>query len=309
MKRFDESPSWITYQRILEKEFDLRLDFTPQEQRINVRGHMLRYDEWLPATWPAGTVILVHGAGGNGRILAPFAEIFAAQGWRVIAPDLPGFGLTEPAPSFRWEYAEWPAVIVDLAARQSGPVALMGLSMGGLTAFLAAQQSDAVEAVIATTLLDLSDPKIFALAARWRWLGSFSGWSMRVLPWIMDQVWLPLRLVTPLNLMTANKRLRAYFNTDPMLGNSWKPVRFFRTLHQYELPALNLRCPFLLVHPGADEWTPVDLSLPLYEKIQSDKQLLVLSNGSHAPIEQPALEELRMAMTDFLKAKLPVHSS
>jgi len=36
------------------------------------------------------TVILVHGAGGYGRMFAPLAQRLAVAGHEVLAPDLPG---------------------------------------------------------------------------------------------------------------------------------------------------------------------------------------------------------------------------
>ena len=53
----------------------------------------------------------------------------------MLAPDLPGYGLTMPAAGYRGEYAEWLAVLAQIADAEPGPVVMMGLSMGGLTAF------------------------------------------------------------------------------------------------------------------------------------------------------------------------------
>ena len=89
----------------------------------------------------------------TGVSLPPFAEPIAKHGWRVFAPDLPGFGLTVPAPpGFDWDYAEWPKVVAEIANAQSAPVVLMGLSLGGMTAVFAAQQAGNVAGVIRNDL-------------------------------------------------------------------------------------------------------------------------------------------------------------
>lgn len=300
MQTFSNLASWSTYRRIVADEFGLDLEIEPTEHCCPVRGHRLRVDEW-PAAGPSrGTVLLVHGGGGNGRILAPLAEPIARHGWRVLAPDLPGFGLTEPAPDFGWDYAEWPEVVAELADAQQGPVVLVGLSLGGLTAVFGAQKSGGVAGVIATTLLDANVAEYFAQAARWRWLGKLSIVGMSLAPWLLDRIRLPLWSAAPLAAMSANPRVQAYFSNDPLIGASWKPLKFFRTLHAYAPPTLKLVCPLLLVHPGADSWTPTAISLATLERIDASKSFVELSNGSHLPLEQPAYRELCEQVTAFL---------
>ncbi len=300
MDTFDNSKSWSQYRRLLKEEFGIDLSMEPTERWIDVRGHHLRVDEWHPQTPSKGTLVLVHGGGGNGRILAPFAEPAAALGWKVVAPDLPGYGLTKTARSFKWDYAEWPAVVAEIVRSEDDPTALMGLSMGGMTAVLAAQIARTVRGVIATTLLDASDPKAFASAARWTWLGHISVLAMNTVPWIFDRLVLPLSLVAPFKAMSSNRRMQRYFAKDHLIGASWKPVRFLRTLHQYPVSSYTLNCPLVLIHPGRDEWTPLELSLETFDKIESRKRLVELSNGAHLPLEQPAYDELKNEMADCL---------
>jgi alpha-beta hydrolase superfamily lysophospholipase len=301
MQIFSEIGSWPTYRTILAEEFGIVLHTTPAEHCMTVRGHEVRIDEWAASGPCCGTVILVHGGGGNGRILAPFAEPVAALGWRVLAPDLPGFGLTRPSPAFDWDYAEWPRVIAALADAQTGPVVLLGASIGGLTAVFAAQQSNNVAGVVATTLLDASVDQNFIKVARWPWLGRISLLSMALVPALVDRIRLPLRLAAPLGTMSANKRMARYFTDDPLIGASWKPVRFFRTMREFTPPSLKLDCPLLLVHPGADAWTPTPISVATFDRFEARKQFVELSNGSHLPVEQPAYRELSEQVARFLQ--------
>lgn len=300
MQTFASLPFWSNYRRILAEEFGLHLQAEPAERRVLVRGHRLRIDHWATEGTPKGTVVLVHGGGGNGRILAPFAEPIAQHGWQVLAPDLPGFGLSEPSPRFDWDYAEWPAVISAIADAQSGPVVLMGASLGGMAAVFGAQQSEQVAGVVATTLLDLSVEENFIQVARWPWLGRLSLFGINRAPDLLDRLRIPLRLATPLAMMSANRRMQHYFATDPLIGASWKPIKFFRTVHACKPRSLRLNCPLLLVHPGADVWTPTELSLSVFGQMDAEKVFVELSNGSHLPVEQPAYRELAEHVTTFL---------
>ena len=302
MQTFSELDSWPTYRAILAEEFGIRLQVDPAEHMVPIRGHKVRIDEWAASGERRGTVILVHGGGGNGRILAPFAEPIAALGWRVLAPDLPGFGLTRPASTFDWDYAEWPQVIAAMTKAEAGPVVLMGASLGGLTAVFAAQQSKNVAAVVATTLLDASVDQHFIKVARWPWLGRTSLLGMAIAPALVDRIRLPLRLAAPLNAMSENRRMAQYFASDPLIGASWKPIRFFRTMRDFTARSLKLDCPVLLVHPGADAWTPTRMSLVAFDRLEARKQFLELSNGSHLPVEQPAYSELNVQVASFLVA-------
>ena len=126
MKRYETSESWRRYRTLLAERAGLAPEAEAEEQEALVRGHRLHLDHWRPAATPRGTVILVHGGGGNGRVLAPFARLATEAGWEAVAPDLPGYGLTRPAADFRGDYGEWPAVVAELAARMPGPVVLAG---------------------------------------------------------------------------------------------------------------------------------------------------------------------------------------
>ena len=312
------SPSWIRYRRLLAEQFDLHVASEPVEVGITVRGHCLHVDHWpardaapRPAdaliTQAKGTVLLVHGAGGHGRILAPLGEFVATLGWQALAPDLPGYGLTRAAPHFRWDYAEWPAVVAELASQCDGPVVLLGMSVGGLTAVYAAQQAPNVSGVIATTLLDMNDRDSFLRAARWRWFARLSLVGFRLMPTAVDRISLPLCWVAPMRAMSSDARLGDYFASDALLGKRHVPARMYRTMHMHRTDAIHMRCPLLLVHPGADSWTPTALSRSTFERMHGDKRFRELSNGSHMPAEVPARDELQETIADFLAAISSVH--
>ena len=302
MKNYNASASWSRYRTILDGQFDIQLRHEPVETSRSIRGHAIHVDDWPPNAPQKGTLIMVHGAGGNGRVLAPFCDIAARHGWRALTPDLPGYGLTRPAKEFRWDYDEWPAVIAELADAAEGPVVLMGFSVGGMTAVFAAEASRKARAVIATTLLDMGDPDIFVRAARWRWLGVATLLGFRMTPWIVDRVALPLRLVAPIGKMTADRKMRDYFMTDPLLGRLRAPSRFFRTMHARKFHGGALGCRLVLAHPGADAWTPTALSRAAFDRVRGPKHFRELTNGSHLPLEQPAFRELEEEMTSALAA-------
>jgi pimeloyl-ACP methyl ester carboxylesterase len=75
------------------------------------------------------TIIAVHGNGGGGFRFSMAAEL-APRDVRLIAPDLPGFGVASrstPLPNMR-AYAEW---LADVVAATAQPRVLLGHGIGG----------------------------------------------------------------------------------------------------------------------------------------------------------------------------------
>ncbi|WP_394839269.1 alpha/beta hydrolase [Pendulispora rubella] len=305
---YDDFPATNTYRQHVTYAFGIAFTEKPTETWLPWRGHEVHMDDWRPRGAPRATVILVHGAGGYGRLLAPFAAPLREAGFAVRVPDLPGYGLTRMRPGARAEYDEWVALVAGLAdeAAQHGPVFLFGLSVGGMTCLWAAQRARKVSGVAATTLIDLRDPRTFVRATRAPWMGYLSLAAFRFLPSLTDAVSFPLSLIVPVERLTPDVQLARALLSDPLLGKRWAQARCFRTITTYtpERDDFELPCPLLLVHPGADTWTPVEMSLPVYEQVPTAKELVVLSNGGHAPLESPAYGELCSTVTRFLEARV-----
>ena len=88
--------------------------------------------------------MLVHGGGGNGRLLSPFGALLAGLGYEVIAPDLPGYGLTQVRNKRALVYDDWRDTLARVLEAEAGrsrrPLVLFGASMGGTASLVAAGQ-------------------------------------------------------------------------------------------------------------------------------------------------------------------------
>src|SRR3954468_12507409 len=79
------------------------------------------------------TLVALHGLGGGGYFFAGIARSLAIRG-RVICPDMPGSGRS-PRGEHPISFDRFADAIVQLIERKtSGPVALMGHSMGTIVA-------------------------------------------------------------------------------------------------------------------------------------------------------------------------------
>lgn len=249
--------------------------------------------------------VLVHGAGGYGRMLAPFANLIGNTRAEVVAPDLPGYGLTrtdDPVDYGMW--AECVAGLVEVERQRSGrPVVLFGASMGGMVAYDVAATAGA-SGLIVTCLLDPRDPAVRRVAARTPLLGTAAPGTLRRLAFA-DRMQLPIRWVVNMSAMSNDPRLNDAVASDSAGGGNRVSLRFLRTFMTSQ-PAVEpeqfTACPVLLTHPGADRWTPVDVTRPFFERIAAPKELVLLDNAGHLPVEQPGLAQLEHAVGRFIDA-------
>ncbi|MEQ8745387.1 alpha/beta fold hydrolase [Pyruvatibacter sp.] len=76
------------------------------------------------------TLVLVHGAWHGGWCWDTLVPLLEAQGHTVIAPDLPGHDTSDGAPATT-TLEDYGRAVAAVANAQSGPVVLVGHSMGG----------------------------------------------------------------------------------------------------------------------------------------------------------------------------------
>jgi pimeloyl-ACP methyl ester carboxylesterase len=106
----------------------------------DIRG--LRTEYWLGGSGPP--VVLVHGLGGAAVNFTELAPLLASR-HRVLVPDLPGHGGTEPLARVETigDLADHVAAVAE--RERMTPAAVVGYSMGGLVALrLAVAHPDAV---------------------------------------------------------------------------------------------------------------------------------------------------------------------
>jgi len=77
----------------------------------------------------ARAIVLLHGSGRASRMWQPVLRDLQA-GWHVLAPDLPGFGRSTGP----FTISGAAQLVGEMAAVQTAPVHLCGLSLGGLIA-------------------------------------------------------------------------------------------------------------------------------------------------------------------------------
>ncbi|MEU6038120.1 alpha/beta hydrolase [Actinomadura sp. NPDC047616] len=246
-------------------------------------------------------LVILHGAGGYGRMLLPYARLMGPV--EVVAPDMPGYGQTrcdgQPV-----DYATWVDLAADLIraerTRDERPVLVLGASVGGLLAYSAVARAGA-DGLAVTCLLDVRRAETRAAGARFGPMGRVAGPVMNALR-VLDGVRVPIRWMARMSAMSNQPELNAAVAGDRLGGGgrvSWRFLRTYLTSAPEVEPEDFTACPVLMVHPAEDRWTPVELSMPFFERLGVDKRLVMLEGCGHMPVEEPGLGQMARALREF----------
>ncbi|MBK9034283.1 MAG: alpha/beta hydrolase [Myxococcales bacterium] len=307
---YDDHPLWRRYQPFFPEGMRCTPTSTPTESYWRWRGLDVHLDRLVVPDAPL-KVIVLHGAGAYGRVMAPAAVLAQRYGYETVAPDLPGYGLTR-VPWKQMTYPLWIDCVCDLIdaerARDGKPIVLFGVSLGGLLAYQVAARSPAVVGLVATTLADPREAAVRRGFARTALLGSGGLWLLDKLAPLTDGLPLPMALMSRMHKISNKPDLAALVRQDRLGGGSWVPARFLRTLMS-TAPAVEpeqfAACPVLLAHPGVDRMTDIALSRRFFERLAAPKRMVVLDGASHMPTEHPGVDQLERAVLEFVSALAP----
>jgi alpha-beta hydrolase superfamily lysophospholipase len=171
---------------------------------------------------------------------------------------------------------------------------------------LAAARGRTAAGVVATTLADPRLPVVRDQFARNPRLNR----ALTPLLWPLAAPFgglrLPIRWFSNMGGIANDAEFARLACEDPVGGGNRVPLRFLRYLLAIR-PAVEPEdfdvCPVLLAHPAADRWTTVEASRPFFDRIKGPKELVMLENCGHVPVEEPGVSRLEEAVAAFL-AKL-----
>lgn len=297
---------WKEIQSFLPEENRLSEENMPEEKYWNWQGNRIHIDHY-PAPESRLKVILIHGVGGNGRILSFAGVPIHRAGYEVISPDLPGYGLTV-LKNNKFTYHMWLNMVVDLISaekeKDDRPIVLFGLSAGGMLAYQAACKHKDIAGVIATCILDQRIREVRVKTAITPLMGMISIPLLKMSNRLVPGLRLPMKMVAKMSAIVNNKRFLKLLLKDPASSGVKVPVSFLHSLMTTQ-PAIEpesfTRCPFLLVHPENDFWTPVGLSRLFYDRLACEKKLVTLEKAGHFPIEEPGISQMNEALISFLE--------
>lgn len=152
---------------------DLRVGsrFPPQGPFVAVEGGRLATIEAGPNPSPRGTVVLLHGASANASDpMEGVGRTLAAQGFRVIAFDRPGFGWSDRlgGPDMATPAGQGRAIAQALERLGIEPAIVLGHSWSGaLATAIALDHPERVSGLVLVSPVALPFPQQYALP--WYW--------------------------------------------------------------------------------------------------------------------------------------------
>jgi alpha-beta hydrolase superfamily lysophospholipase len=304
-RSYAEIDGWRKHQHNLPARMQVRKGREPAEEWWSWRGADIHLDRYASTAAPL-TVVLLHGAGGYGRLLAPFGMMLQTHGYEAVLPDLPGYGLSV-IPTDMFIHDRWVDCVSDLieaeTQRSGRPVVVLGMSMGGYLAYLSAAQSRKAAGVIATTLADPRLPIVRDQFAKYPRLNRLISPLLPPLAAMLGGVRLPVRWFANMEGVANDPKLVHLLCEDAIGAGNHVPLRFLRSILSIR-PAIEPEnfdvCPVLFAQPASDLWTTIEASRPFFDRIKGPKELVMLENCGHFPIEEPGVSRLEEAIVAFL---------
>ena len=276
---------------------------------------------WKDYGGSGDVIALIHGLGGSVATWDAFGPALARLG-RVVALDLPGFGLSPPGPD--WELETHAAAVAAFIAEFGDRATLIGNSMGALLAqMLAADYPDEVVALVLlspATPPRLPDPLIHWPTARRLLIQAtpFLGPAVvrrvlakmapeEIVHWSLDAVTykrgrVPLEMVEALvDLARVRQSLPWSTEAVPRTGNSI--ARHFLRRSEYVAMTRKVTAPTLVVH-GTEDLHVSPASVEWLCGLRPDWELVQMENTGHTPQMDAPVRLLSIVvpwLTDHLK--------
>ena len=225
----------------------------------------------------APSILLIHGSGVSaGAWVNQLRGLLTA--FRVAAIDLPGHGKSDPIPQASVEeYAE--TVAMFLEALGSGPVLVVGHSLGGAIAIaLAAQRPHAVTGLV-----------LLASCAKLPWVDSSWG---RLLPYVPGPLWKTFFISTAQKLLFARGVPGHAVSLGMQELRSCRAETILKDLQAAKAmdltqQATGLDVPTLILCGSQDRLTPPALSADLKGLIPGSRLSLIEEAGHMLLLEVP----------------------
>lgn len=280
-----------------------QVDWASHLHSAQVDGRRLNYVDI--GGGPGAPVILVHGLGGQWQNWLENIPRLARER-RVIAPDLPGFGLSE-TPREDISVSGYARCVEALRERlEIERVNLVGNSMGGfVVAEVAIQFAPGVERLVLVSAAGLTGPNVYRAPVL---TGGRVAAALTAITAARHRAMARRPVTRHMALLLVARhpaRLRADVAWEALMKGAGKPGFHdaLRACLEYDfrdrLPEIS--CPTLIV------WGEKDAVLPLrdaheFERLIPDSRKVVMDDTGHVPqLERP--EEFNRILLDFVASQ------
>ncbi len=259
---------------------------------IVVNDLKLHYRRWAEETPGKGNVFLVHGFSGSTFSWRFTAPALVAEGYQVIAADLPGFGLSERNLSFSPTADHRAELLWDLleSIDSGSSWHLVGHSMGGgVVAAMALQSPDQVQSVTFAAGAIPAEGR-----GRFGWVFHYPplGRAVRQLVTrvVLSEENVGRALASAYGRVPTKDEFEGYYRPLLIKDSDAALVEMLKARVRNLLSDLeDLQAPVLLIWGEEDAWVQIEEGYKL-KSILKNSELVVIAGEGHCPMETAPLE-------------------
>ncbi len=213
-------------------------------------------------------LLLLHGWGGSSLSFMAVSNQLESQ-FRVLAPDLPGFGFSQEPPE-AWGAADYANIVAGLlVASGFGNVNVVGHSFGGLVATaLATSRPGLVKRLV------LVASPVVRLKADRQVRSRVSGYA---------RVKFVANLLPPFKQRILDWGRMKYGSEDYRQAGSMRPTMVKVLGEDWRDALANVSVPTLLIYGKKDEDVPIAVAETAMQALPEGARLVVLEGAGHFP--------------------------
>ncbi len=271
------------------------------------RIHLNIYDDDKPRD---KTMIFVHGTSVYSRFYAEWCYNLFKKGFRVVAPDLTGHGISE-GPRGHFKMANFCQNVKDVTSyviEKYGPrVGVMGSSLGGITSFYSVANDERIKAAICHNAAIFNEKF-------WRFIVKdklYLKVLIRLVP-IMVKIAPKMRfsVLLYLDFKRLAKTKEVLDKTDILLEDPLLSLKYSVTALRTQMrdplakPIETIKTPIMLINGDEDVLFSVEYMTGIYNRLTCEnKRLEILKNASHL-IYQENIEDALGRIVPWLEKVL-----
>lgn len=251
--------------------------------QIVVDGQMTYYDVYGPEN--TKVILLLHGWGDRASGLRILAQFLVTLRYKVIVPDLPGFGGSEP-PKIPWGLTEYTNFVAHFLGKiNSSPLIVIGHSNGGAIAISGIANGN------------IQTQKVVLLASagiRSNYRGRKKILRIAAKTAKFFTSWLPKKLRYKLR-----KKAYGAIGSDMFVAEHMQETFKKVISDDVQLDAKAIRIPSLLLYGADDTATPAEYG-KIFSRAINNSKLVIIPNAGHfihidaqAAVEQRIKEFIR----------------
>lgn len=244
-------------------------------------------------------VIFIHGTAVYSKIYAEFCYALYKEGYRVIAPDLPGHGLSEGRRG-HFTMKEFTATIYDVTSyvieKYGENIAVMGSSLGGITTLYAVANDERIKTGIchnAAIFNEGAHKKIVHVKGIYKILKPLVPLFARILPTLRISVWAYLdahklvqdKWLDKVDILLVDKLLTDRYTLKSILTQMREPLA---------CSAETIETPIMIINGSNDYLFSVEYMQEILDRLENsrNKKLEIIPNSAHLILQEHREESI-----------------